>query len=47
MRIRKLGVVGARTMGGAIAALAASAGLPVILLDVPASEGKGGRDAVA
>ena len=47
MRIRKLGVVGAGTMGGGIAALAASAGVPVVLLDVPASEGKGGRDAVA
>lgn len=34
-RIHKLGVVGAGTMGGAIAALAASAGLPVVLLDVP------------
>ena len=39
MRIRKLGVVGAGTMGGGIAALAASAGVPVVLLDVPASEG--------
>jgi 3-hydroxyacyl-CoA dehydrogenase len=47
MRIRKLGVVGAGTMGGGIAALAASAGIPVILLDVPASEGNAGRDAVA
>ena len=45
MRIRKLGVVGAGTMGGGIAALAASAGVPVVLLDVPAAEG--GRDAVA
>ena len=32
--IRKLGVVGAGTMGGGIAALAASAGIPVVLLDV-------------
>src|SRR5689334_14722275 len=47
MRIRKLGVIGAGTMGGGIAALAASAGVPVVLLDVPASEGSGGRDAVA
>src|SRR5262245_16024537 len=49
MRIRKLGVVGAGTMGGGIAALAASAGVPVVLLDVPPSDGgKGGdRDAVA
>ena len=47
MRIRKLGVVGAGTMGGGIAALAASAGVPVVLLDVPASEGGRGGDAVA
>jgi len=40
MRIRKVGVVGAGTMGGGIAALAASAGVPVVLLDVPAAEGK-------
>ena len=46
MRIRKLGVVGAGTMGGGIAALAVSAGVPVVLLDVPASDG-GDRDAVA
>jgi 3-hydroxyacyl-CoA dehydrogenase len=39
MRIRKVGVVGAGTMGAGIAALAASAGVPVVLLDVPASEG--------
>src|SRR5262249_15060000 len=51
MRIRKLGVVGAGTMGGGIAALAVSAGIPVVLLDVPASSGpdrntvvKGGVD---
>src|SRR5438309_4065541 len=35
MRISKLGVVGAGTMGSGIAALAASAGVPVVLLDVP------------
>jgi 3-hydroxyacyl-CoA dehydrogenase len=35
MRVRKLGVIGAGTMGGGIAALAASAGIPVVLLDVP------------
>lgn len=35
MRIRRLGVVGAGTMGSGIAALAASAGIPVTLLDVP------------
>jgi 3-hydroxyacyl-CoA dehydrogenase len=39
MRIAKLGVVGAGTMGGGIAALAASAGIPVVLLDVAAREG--------
>jgi 3-hydroxyacyl-CoA dehydrogenase len=39
MRIRKLGVVGAGTMGSGIAALAASAGVPVVLLDIP-SDGK-------
>ena len=36
LRIRRLGVVGAGTMGSGIAALAASAGVPVVLLDVPA-----------
>ena len=36
LRIRRLGVVGAGTMGSGIAALAASAGLPVVLLDIPA-----------
>ena len=50
MRISKLGVVGAGTMGSGIAALAASAGIPVVLLDIPAKEGdksavaKGGID---
>ena len=44
MRIRRLGVVGAGTMGGGIAALAASAGVPVVLLDVP---GRADRNAVA
>ena len=39
MRIRRLGVVGAGTMGGGIAALAASAGVPVVLLDVPGTTG--------
>jgi len=33
--VRKLGVIGAGTMGSGIAALAASAGLPVVLLDIP------------
>lgn len=37
MRIRKLGVVGAGTMGSGIASLAASAGVPVVLLDIPGS----------
>ena len=34
--IKKVGVIGAGTMGSGIAALAASAGLPVVLLDVAA-----------
>ncbi|MDI3340309.1 MAG: 3-hydroxyacyl-CoA dehydrogenase NAD-binding domain-containing protein [Sphaerobacter sp.] len=42
MRIRKIGVVGAGTMGGAIAALAASAGVPVVLLDIPGEEDRNG-----
>jgi 3-hydroxyacyl-CoA dehydrogenase len=44
MRIATVGVVGAGSMGGGIAALAASAGIPVVLLDVP---GDGDRSAVA
>jgi 3-hydroxyacyl-CoA dehydrogenase len=39
MRIRQIGIVGAGTMGAGIGALAASAGVPVVLLDVPASDG--------
>ena len=39
MRIRKVGVIGAGTMGAGIAALAASAGVPVVLLDIPATDG--------
>jgi 3-hydroxyacyl-CoA dehydrogenase len=39
MRIAKLGVVGAGTMGSGIAALAASAGIPVVLLDIPGPAG--------
>ncbi len=39
MRIATLGVVGAGTMGGGIAALAASAGIPVVLLDIPGTDG--------
>ncbi|MGH7615776.1 MAG: 3-hydroxyacyl-CoA dehydrogenase/enoyl-CoA hydratase family protein [Gemmatimonadaceae bacterium] len=37
MRITRVGVVGAGTMGSGIAALAASAGVPVVLLDIPGS----------
>src|SRR5688572_4000127 len=49
MRIKKLGVVGAGTMGAGIAALAASAGVPVVLLDIPGKDdpngpSKGGLD---
>jgi 3-hydroxyacyl-CoA dehydrogenase len=36
IRIKSLGVIGAGTMGSGIAALAASAGIPVVLLDVAA-----------
>jgi 3-hydroxyacyl-CoA dehydrogenase len=39
MRIAKLGVVGAGTMGSGIAALAASAGIPVVLLDIKGPDG--------
>jgi 3-hydroxyacyl-CoA dehydrogenase len=39
MRIAKLGVVGAGTMGSGIAALAASAGVPVVLLDIAGPDG--------
>jgi 3-hydroxyacyl-CoA dehydrogenase len=39
VHIRKIGVVGAGTMGGGIAALAASAGIPVVLLDIPGGDG--------
>ena len=38
MRITKVGVVGAGAMGAGIAALAASAGLPVVLLDIPGDD---------
>jgi 3-hydroxyacyl-CoA dehydrogenase len=44
MRVAKIGVVGAGAMGTGIAALAASAGVPVVLLDVP---GEPDRDARA
>ena len=39
MRIAKLGVVGAGTMGSGIAALASSAGIPVVLLDIAGAAG--------
>lgn len=38
MRIRRVGVVGAGVMGHGIAALCASAGVPVVLLDIPGSD---------
>jgi 3-hydroxyacyl-CoA dehydrogenase len=38
MRINKIGVVGAGIMGAGIAALAASVGIPVVLLDIPGSD---------
>ena len=43
-RVRKLGVVGAGAMGSGIAALAASAGVPVVLLDIPGSAERGAKD---
>ncbi len=45
MHIRKVGIVGAGTMGGGIAALAASAGVPAVMLDIPGSGAD--RNAVA
>src|SRR3954468_16419189 len=39
MRVRKLGIVGAGTMGAGIAALAASAGGPVVWSDIPGKDG--------
>ncbi|MBA3671011.1 MAG: 3-hydroxyacyl-CoA dehydrogenase/enoyl-CoA hydratase family protein [Gemmatimonadaceae bacterium] len=43
IRLQKLGVIGAGTMGSGIAALAASAGIPVVLLDMagPAEDRNG------
>ena len=38
MRISKVGVIGAGVMGHGIAALCASAGIPVVLLDIPGSD---------
>src|ERR1035441_5441085 len=43
--IRKAAVLGAGTMGSRIAAHLANAGLPVVLLDIPAPEGA--RSAIA
>jgi len=42
MRIAKVGVIGAGAMGSGIAALAASAGLPVVLLDIPGTPDRNG-----
>lgn len=42
MRITKVGVIGAGAMGSGIAALAASAGLPVVMLDVPGDPDRSG-----
>src|SRR5437763_11237511 len=39
MAVRRLGIVGAGTMGAGIAALAVSAGIPVVLLDIPGTGG--------
>lgn len=47
MRVAKLAVLGAGSMGTGIAALAASAGVPVVLLDVPPTDGGSDRHAVA
>jgi len=38
MRITKIGIIGAGVMGHGIAALAASTGIPVILLDIPGND---------
>ncbi|MGQ0766301.1 MAG: 3-hydroxyacyl-CoA dehydrogenase NAD-binding domain-containing protein [Gemmatimonadota bacterium] len=42
MRIRKVGVIGAGSMGSGIAALVASTGIPVVMLDVPGKERRNG-----
>ena len=44
--IRKVCVIGAGTMGAGIAAQAANAGVPVLLLDIVPKEG-GNRNAIA
>ncbi len=41
-QIRKAAVIGSGTMGGGIAALLASVGIPVLLLDIPAPDTKPG-----
>jgi len=46
MRIEKAAVIGAGVMGGGIAAHLANAGVPVLLLDIPAANGAG-RNALA
>src|SRR5262249_41614616 len=38
MRIQKAAIIGAGVMGHSIAALCASAGIPVLLLDIPGSD---------
>ncbi len=45
MEIRKVAVIGAGVMGSGIAAHVANAGVPVVLLDIPAKEGA--RSAIA
>ena len=45
-RIRKVGVIGAGTMGAGIAAQVANAGVPVVLLDIVPKDG-GNRNALA
>ena len=42
MRIAKVGVIGAGAMGSASAALAGSAGVPVVLLDIPGDPDRNG-----
>jgi 3-hydroxyacyl-CoA dehydrogenase len=44
MAITRIGIIGAGTMGRGIAALCASAGLPVVLLDIPGSDDPTGAD---
>ena len=48
-RIEKVGIIGAGTMGGGIAAHLANVGIPVVLLDIPmpnADDNKAARDAL-